>query len=69
VRSWREIVVSLLGGELKRSRSFTTEATIERSEELRPNRLGPTEDMLIQDDPEFTPPPDLWRPKTTLGPW
>jgi hypothetical protein len=27
-----------------------------------------TEDKMIAEDPEWTPPPDAWRPESTLGP-
>lgn len=69
MRSWREIVVSMLGGELKRRRSFVVDAEIERGEERREDRLGPTEDDLWKSDPEWKPPPDQWAPSRTLGPW
>ena len=43
--------------------SFTIEAHIERSEELRPDRLGPTEDDI--QDPAL--PNGAVRPSKTLG--
>lgn len=43
-----------------------------RSEELRPDRLGPDEDDIIDSDPMWRPPMgarrDPWRPTNSLGP-
>lgn len=47
--------------------SFVAEAQWERCEELRPDRLGVTEDEIIAEDPQWQPPPDAWRPRSTLG--
>lgn len=41
--------------------SFIAEVEWHRSEELRPDRLGPSEDDLVI-------PVDPWRPRKTLGP-
>lgn len=45
--------------------SFVVDAEFERSEELRPDRLGLTGDMMV--DEGWKPPHDEWRPSTTLG--
>lgn len=68
--NWREMLIRRLGGVVPERQSFVVDADIERSEELRVDRLGPTEDDLIQEDPTWTPPPDAqadpWRPESTL---
>ena len=46
-----------------RQGTFVVEATIERSEELRPERLGPAPNDV--EDPEIVRP--LWAPSRTLG--
>lgn len=46
--------------------SFSLEAHIERTEELRVDRLGPTEEQIAEET-AWEPPPDPWRPKRTLG--
>ncbi len=47
------------------SRSFVMDAVWERSEELRPDRLGPTQDDVV--NPEMYRVKD--RPLRTLGPF
>lgn len=46
-----------------RKGSFSAEIEFHRTEELRPERLGPSADDLPSD--AFN---DPWRPSTTLGP-
>jgi hypothetical protein len=60
-------LIRRLGGVVPERKTFVVDAEIERSEELRVDRLGPTEDDLADDDPEWTPPPDAWRPESTLS--
>lgn len=47
--------------------TFVAESEWSRCEELRPDRLGLTEDVIIEEDPEWEPPADAWRPRNTLG--
>lgn len=49
---------------IPRPGSFVAEVQWERCEELRPDRLGPSQDDVT--DPE--PVRDPWRPSRTLGP-
>jgi hypothetical protein len=50
--------------EIKQRATFVIDADIERSEELRPDRLGPTQDDV--ENPEIIRPG--WAPVKTLGP-
>jgi hypothetical protein len=59
-------LISRLGHEVRRG-SSVNEATWERTEELRVDRLGPTDDDLVASDPSWKPPPGLVRPSRTLG--
>lgn len=69
----RERIILMLGGVVPEQprRSFVSEPEWHRVEELRPDRLGPGEDDLRADDPEWTPPEGLtrdpWAPRRTLG--
>jgi hypothetical protein len=66
---WRDILIHALGGVDHTPRgSFVVGAEFERAEEMRPDRLGPTEDLIRDEDPTWQPPPDQGRPSTTLGP-
>jgi hypothetical protein len=59
-KRWRDIVMQAFGGGVERVRGpFVMDAEWERCEELRPDRLGPSEDTLRDEDE--------WRPRTTLG--
>jgi hypothetical protein len=49
---------------IERAGSYVADVEWQRSEELRPDRLGPSQDDVI--DPE--PVRDPWRPSRTLGP-
>lgn len=49
---------------IERSGTYVAEIEWERSEELRPDRLGPTQDDVT--DPEVVR--DPWRPSRSLGP-
>lgn len=49
---------------IERAGTYVGEIEWHRSEELRPDRLGPTQDDV--QDPE--PVRDPWRPQRTLGP-
>lgn len=69
--SIRDAVIKWLGGEPKR-RTFVVDPEWKRSEELRVDRLGLDEDIIVSEDREWKPPPgavaDRWRPRTTLDP-
>jgi hypothetical protein len=65
---WRQRLIEALGGVVPEEKStFVVDALIQRSEELRVDRLGPGEDDL---DPDGDQPVriDPWRPVNTLGP-
>lgn len=74
VDPWRARLIRALGGVVPDNpkKTYVEEPGWERAEELRVDRLGPTEDDLRQDDPEWTPPEGLQRdpfaPRRTLGP-
>lgn len=52
----------------ERRKSFVADVTWERSEELRPERLGPGPDDIDEKDETFEVPLDPWRPRKSLGP-
>jgi hypothetical protein len=49
---------------IEQAGSFVAEVEWQRNEELRPDRLGPSQD----DVPDPEPVRDPWRPSRTLGP-
>jgi hypothetical protein len=64
IAEWKRRIIERLGGVVPENLgSFTMDAVISRTEELRPDRLGPSED-----DVQIMP-RDLGRPSRTLGPW
>jgi len=71
---WKKRIIRALGGVVrdKPKRTYVEEPSWERVEELRVDRLGPSEDDLRADDPTWTPPEGLqrdpWAPRRTLGP-
>jgi hypothetical protein len=68
IPGWKATLIRYLGGVVPEHRgTFVTQATIERSEELRVDRLGPTVEDL-DDYTEPTLPYDPERPESSLGP-
>ena len=72
MNGWRARLIRRLGGVVPgEGSSFVVDAHWERSEELRPDRLGPDEDLIRDEDPTWKPPPDAvadpWRPRSILG--
>lgn len=65
---WKAKLIRALGGVVPERRTVVVQADIERTEELRVDRLGPDEDDLDKDEREPFVPDDPWRPSTTLGP-
>lgn len=69
MKAW---LLALLNRRVVRQRTFVADVEWHRSEELRPDRLGPSEDDLAESDSAWRPPKDAardpWRPKNTLGP-
>lgn len=65
--AWRDWLIDRLGGTRPRG-SYVVDAEWERSEELRVDRHGPTEEMIKREDPTWQPPLDAERPSSTLGP-
>lgn len=68
IEEWKRRIITRLGGVVPEPKqSFVMEANMERAEELRVDRLGPSEDDLDGEREPFVP-DDPWRPATTLGP-
>ncbi len=69
IEEWKRRIIVRLGGVVPdEKQTFVMEAQMERAEELRVDRLGPSEDDLVGEREPFVPPNDPWRPATTLGP-
>lgn len=74
IKRLRDQLILALGGVVPEQprQSFVAEPEWHRVEELRPDLLGPSEEDIRSDDPEWTPPPGLtrdpWAPRRTLGP-
>jgi len=68
IPEWKAKLIRALGGVVPGQATFVVDAQIERTGELRPDRLGPDEAALMGEDREkFVPPVDPWRPSTTLN--
>lgn len=61
---WSELYDALVA-RWKPPRSFV--AGVEWTRDVPPDDAL-TEDKIVADQPEWVPPPDLWRPRTTLDP-
>jgi len=70
---WKARLIRRLGGVVpdKPRVTHVEEAEWERAEELRPDRLGPSEADIQNEDPTWVPPEGLqrdpWAPRRTLG--
>jgi hypothetical protein len=68
-REWRrQVNEAIKNGKLpqfhrERRGTFVSDAEFHRTEELRVDRLGPSE----EDVPDHAPPDDPWRPQRSLG--
>jgi hypothetical protein len=74
-RHWRRAVrhairIGRLGEfhQEQRRESYVADVTWERSEELRPERLGPGAEDIDEADESTEVPIDPWRPRRSLGP-
>jgi len=69
IKAW---ILAWLTRGVARRHTFVGDVEWHRSEELRPDRLGPDEDDLLESDPIWRPPMgarrDPWRPTDSLGP-
>lgn len=73
IARWKARLIRRLGGVVpdKPRRTTVQDISWERAEELRVDRLGPSEDDIRNEDPEWVPPEGLqrdpWAPRRTLG--
>lgn len=68
IAEWKKRLIRSLGGVVPGEKSTViVQAEVERTEELRVDRLGPSEDDLEGERESFAN-RDPWRPSSTLGP-
>lgn len=65
---WKARLIKALGGVVREGGTYVADSHWERTEELRPDRLGPDENLMDQEGWQERRNADPYRPSTTLGP-